>query len=135
APDACTAAYRDGCAKRYASGLREGHYVVAVTRGLIDTLADDELEAVLAHELTHIRDRDTQLMVIAIIFAGVSPSLAASSSAAGTFPMAGRPGPGGSGRWVPQRVRKAAGTARQAQPGRWRRGHPGDCRRHCHYSD
>jgi len=55
----------------YASGLREGHYVVAVTRGLIDTLADDELEAVLAHELTHIRNRDTQLMVIAIIFAGV----------------------------------------------------------------
>jgi heat shock protein HtpX len=55
----------------YASGLREGHYVIAVTRGLVDTLAPDELEAVLAHELTHIRNRDAQLMVIAIIFAGV----------------------------------------------------------------
>ena len=55
----------------YASGLREGQYVVAVTRGLIDTLRDDELEAVLAHELTHIRNRDTQLMVIAVIFAGI----------------------------------------------------------------
>ena len=55
----------------YASGLREGQYVVAVTRGLVDTLADDELEAVLAHELTHIRNRDTQLMVIAVIFAGI----------------------------------------------------------------
>jgi heat shock protein HtpX len=55
----------------YASGLREGRYVVAVTRGLIDTLADDELEAVLAHELTHIRNRDTQLLVIAIVFAGI----------------------------------------------------------------
>jgi len=55
----------------YASGLREGQYVVAVTRGLVDTLAEDELEAVLAHELTHIRNRDTQLMVIAIIFAGI----------------------------------------------------------------
>jgi heat shock protein HtpX len=55
----------------YASGLREGRYVVAVTRGLIDTLAEDELEAVLAHELTHIRNRDTQLMVIAVVFAGV----------------------------------------------------------------
>jgi heat shock protein HtpX len=55
----------------YASGLREGQYVVAVTRGLIDALSDDELEAVLAHELTHIRNRDTQLMVIAIIFAGI----------------------------------------------------------------
>ena len=55
----------------YASGLHEGQYVVAVTRGPLDTLADDELEAVLAHELTHIRNRDTQLMVIAVIFAGI----------------------------------------------------------------
>ncbi len=55
----------------YAAGLREGQYVIAVTRGLVDTLSDDELEAVLAHELTHIRNRDTQLMVIAIIFAGI----------------------------------------------------------------
>jgi len=55
----------------YASGLREGHYAIAVTRGLLDRLAPDELEAVLAHELTHIRNRDAQLMVIAVIFAGV----------------------------------------------------------------
>jgi heat shock protein HtpX len=55
----------------YAAGLHEGQYVVAVTRGLVDTLKDEELEAVLAHELTHIRNRDTQLMVIAIIFAGI----------------------------------------------------------------
>jgi heat shock protein HtpX len=55
----------------YASGLREGQYVVAVTRGLVDKLAPDELEAVLAHELTHIRNRDAQLMVIAVIFAGI----------------------------------------------------------------
>ena len=55
----------------YASGLREGRYVVAVTRGLVDTLRPDELEAVLAHELTHIRNRDTQLMVIAVVFAGI----------------------------------------------------------------
>ena len=55
----------------YAAGLREGQYVVAVTRGLIDTLSEEELEAVLAHELTHIRNRDTQLMVVAVIFAGI----------------------------------------------------------------
>ena len=55
----------------YASGLREGQYVVTVTRGLVDELADDELEAVLGHELTHIRNRDAQLMVIAVIFAGI----------------------------------------------------------------
>jgi heat shock protein HtpX len=55
----------------YAAGLREGDYVIAVTRGLVDTLDDAELEAVLGHELTHIRNRDSQLMVVAVIFAGI----------------------------------------------------------------
>lgn len=55
----------------YAAGLKEGDYVIAVTRGLIDTLKPDEIEAVLAHELTHIQNKDTQMMVIAIIFAGI----------------------------------------------------------------
>jgi heat shock protein HtpX len=55
----------------YAAGLREGDYTIAVTRGLIDRLEPAEIEAVLAHELTHIRNRDTQLMVIAVIFAGI----------------------------------------------------------------
>jgi heat shock protein HtpX len=55
----------------YASGLKESEYTIAVTRGLIDTLSKDELEAVLGHELTHIRNRDTQLMVIAVVFAGI----------------------------------------------------------------
>ena len=55
----------------YASGLREGQYAIAVTRGLVDTLDPAELEAVLGHELTHIRNRDAQMMVIAVIFAGV----------------------------------------------------------------
>jgi heat shock protein HtpX len=55
----------------YAAGLTEGDQVIAVTRGLIDTLMPDELEAVLAHELTHIRNRDSQMMVIAVIFAGI----------------------------------------------------------------
>jgi heat shock protein HtpX len=55
----------------YASGLEESDALVAVTRGLINTLTKPEMEAVLAHELTHIRNKDTQLMVVAIIFAGV----------------------------------------------------------------
>ncbi len=55
----------------YASGLQEGQYKVAVTRGLLTELTDPEIEAVLAHELTHIRNRDVQLMVIAVIFAGI----------------------------------------------------------------
>ncbi|WP_036284307.1 M48 family metallopeptidase [Methylocystis sp. ATCC 49242] len=55
----------------YASGLKEGQYRIAVTRGLITELTDAEIEAVLAHELTHIRNRDVQMMVIAVIFAGI----------------------------------------------------------------
>lgn len=55
----------------YASGLRDTNYSVTVTRGLLDRLDDAELEAVLAHELTHIRNRDTQLLVVALIFAGI----------------------------------------------------------------
>jgi heat shock protein HtpX len=55
----------------YASGLKEGEYKVAVTRGLLVELTDPEIEAVLAHELTHIRNRDVQLMVVAVIFAGI----------------------------------------------------------------
>jgi heat shock protein HtpX len=55
----------------YASGLKEGEYKIAVTRGLLVALTDAEIEAVLAHELTHIRNRDVQVMVVATIFAGV----------------------------------------------------------------
>lgn len=55
----------------YASGLHEGRYSVTVTRGLMNTLDKAEVEAVLAHELTHIMARDVRTMVIASIFAGV----------------------------------------------------------------
>jgi heat shock protein HtpX len=55
----------------FASGLTEKSYKVTVTRGLIETLDRDELEAVLAHELTHIMNRDVRLLIIAVIFVGV----------------------------------------------------------------
>lgn len=55
----------------YASGLHEGRYSVTVTRGLMQTLNRDELEAVLAHELTHVINKDVRTMVIASIFAGI----------------------------------------------------------------
>lgn len=55
----------------YASGLSEQRAAVTVTRGLMTGLSDDELEAVLAHELTHIRNHDVRLLVIAVIFAGI----------------------------------------------------------------
>lgn len=55
----------------YASGLTEKQYRVTVTRGLMKKLNKDELEAVLAHELSHIRHRDVRLMVVAVIFVGI----------------------------------------------------------------
>jgi heat shock protein HtpX len=55
----------------YASGLGTTDATVAVTRGLLETLSKDELEAVLAHEITHIKNRDVRLMVVAIIFVGI----------------------------------------------------------------
>ena len=55
----------------FASGLTDNSYKVTLTRGLIETLNDEELEAVIAHELTHIRNRDVRLLIIATIFVGV----------------------------------------------------------------
>lgn len=55
----------------FASGIREGHYSVSVTRGLVQALNRDEMEAVLAHELTHVINKDVRTMIIASIFAGI----------------------------------------------------------------
>jgi heat shock protein HtpX len=61
----------DGALNAYASGLHEGQYAITVTRGLINALSREELEAVLGHELTHIINRDVRLMIICAVFAGV----------------------------------------------------------------
>ena len=55
----------------FASGLDRKRGAVTVTRGLVDDLDDRELSAVLAHELTHIRNGDARLGVIAAIFTGI----------------------------------------------------------------
>ena len=60
----------------FASGLHEGQYSVTVTTGLLDALDDRELESVLAHEMTHVINRDVRLMVIASVFAGIITLLA-----------------------------------------------------------
>ena len=55
----------------FASGLHEGQFSITVTRGLLEELDRDELEAVLGHELTHIINRDVRTMIIAAVFAGI----------------------------------------------------------------
>jgi heat shock protein HtpX len=54
----------------FATGLNQRQYAVTVTTGLLKALTDSEIEAVLGHELTHIRNGDVQMMVIAVIIAG-----------------------------------------------------------------
>lgn len=55
----------------YASGLKDGQYSITFTRGLLERLDREEVEAVAAHELTHILNRDVFLMVVAVIFVGI----------------------------------------------------------------
>jgi heat shock protein HtpX len=55
----------------FASGLNAKQYSVTVTRGLLQSLDDAEIESVLGHELTHIRNGDVRMLVIAVVIAGV----------------------------------------------------------------
>lgn len=55
----------------FASGVNDKQFTVSVTSGLLAQLNDAEIEAVLAHELTHIRNGDVRLMVVAVVIAGV----------------------------------------------------------------
>src|SRR6516164_2842801 len=55
----------------FATGLNDKQYAITVTSGLIRNLNDAEIESVLGHELTHIRNGDVRLLVIAVIIAGV----------------------------------------------------------------
>jgi heat shock protein HtpX len=55
----------------FASGINEKTFTITLTRGIIDALEDDELEAVIAHELSHIMNRDVRLLIVSIIFVGI----------------------------------------------------------------
>lgn len=61
----------DDALNAFATGLNEKQYSITVTRGLINALNDAELESVLGHELTHIRNGDVRMLVIALVIAGV----------------------------------------------------------------
>jgi len=55
----------------FASGINQKSYTITLTRGIIDYLNDAELEGVIAHELTHIRNRDTRVLIVSIVFVGI----------------------------------------------------------------
>jgi heat shock protein HtpX len=55
----------------FATGMNAKQYSITVTTGLLEVLNDAEIESVLGHELTHIRNGDVRMMVIAVVIAGV----------------------------------------------------------------
>src|SRR5215467_192458 len=61
----------DEALNAFATGLNEKQYSITVTRGLVNALNDQEIEGVLGHELTHIRNGDVRMLVIAVVMAGV----------------------------------------------------------------
>jgi heat shock protein HtpX len=56
----------------FAAGRNQGNAVVCVTTGLLDTLDQDELDGVIAHELAHIEHRDVAVMTIASFFSTIA---------------------------------------------------------------
>ena len=59
----------------FASGIDNNSYTVTVTTGICDCLDDEELAGVIGHELTHIRNRDTRLLIVSIIFVGIMSTI------------------------------------------------------------
>jgi heat shock protein HtpX len=56
----------------FATGKSQKSSVVAVTTGIMDTLEDEELEGVIAHELSHIKNRDVLVLTLASLFSTVA---------------------------------------------------------------
>ena len=61
----------DDSLNAFASGLNRKNFTVTLSRGIIDKLNDQELEAVIAHELTHIRNNDVKVLIVSIVFVGI----------------------------------------------------------------
>ena len=61
----------DPAPNAFATGLTPGKSFVGITTGLLRVMPKRELEAVIAHEISHVRNRDTRLMTLAVVFAGV----------------------------------------------------------------
>ncbi|VUD73063.1 M48 family metallopeptidase [Methylobacterium symbioticum] len=70
----------DPALNAYATGLNPSQYTITVTTGLMASLDAREMRAVLAHELTHIRNDDVRTMMIAVVIAGIFAFLAEAAS-------------------------------------------------------
>lgn len=61
----------DDSLNAFASGINDRTYTITLSSGIIKKLNNEELEAVIGHELTHIRNRDVRLLIISIVFVGI----------------------------------------------------------------
>lgn len=66
----------DDSLNAFASGIDQRSFSVSLSRGIINKLDDEELEGVIAHELSHIKNRDVRVLIITIIFVGIFSFLA-----------------------------------------------------------
>ncbi len=66
----------DPAPNAFATGRDEKHAVVAATTGLLSMMNRAELEGVIAHEMSHIKNRDILLMTMAVVLAGFVAILA-----------------------------------------------------------
>ncbi len=55
----------------FASGINEKTFSITLTSGIVEQLTDEELEGVIAHELSHIRNKDVRLLIVTIVFVGI----------------------------------------------------------------
>jgi heat shock protein HtpX len=76
---------QDDSPNAFATGRNPSHAAVAVTEGVLRIMSDDELKGVLAHELSHVRNRDTLIMTIAATLAGAITYLAQMAQWAAIF--------------------------------------------------
>lgn len=60
----------DDAPNAFATGRDPAHAAIAVTSGLMDKLSRDELEGVIAHELAHVKNRDTLVMTVSVTLIG-----------------------------------------------------------------
>ncbi len=84
----------------FATGRNKKHAVVAVTQGLWERLEPQEIEGVLAHELTHVINRDVAVMTIASFFSMVAAMLARFGLWGGMFSGGGRDRNSGAPVWL-----------------------------------